>query len=407
MYYLVKLALRNVFRNKRRSILTGISIAFAVAIVIFMYSFIQGELKMIFDLYMRIQSGHVRVLNPEYARREKMMPLQHNIADYNSVREKILSIPGVTDVSGRIKFGVLIDYKGSTKQTFGMGVDPQLENKIIDFGKKIEQGRMINQKDDEANIGIVMSKELGFKLGDTLTVVTQTAYGSIYAKNFKIVGIYNFGSPIIDRKTFFVPIPAAQDLLDMYGAVSEIFVMTDNPDKAVQTAEKIRGKLGPGYAVKPWQEQGPLYSWFKIGEYMYLAIYCIILLLSGFTILNTMFMAVLERTREIGMMKALGMKNRQLIAVIMFEAIVLGSIASGIGTILGGAGSYYFSTVGMDISTEAANIDFPMPYVIYGDFSWYYLVFGFTMGLIFTLLASILPALRAAKLEPREALHEI
>jgi putative ABC transport system permease protein len=407
MGFVIKLAVRNVFRNTRRSMLTGASIMFSVAILIFAWSFIEGTINEMSNAYIQFQSGHVRVLTEEFAKQERMLPLQYSIPDYLTVQGKIAAVPGVKIVSGRLKFGVLLDYEGNTKQTLGMGIDPAAEEQILELSKKIVQGRVIRAGTDEVNIGVNMARDLKLKLGDILTVVTQTAYGSMSAKNFSVVGIYNFASPTIDRKVFLVPIESAQYLLDLPGSASEIFIIAKQADDARRIAPKISGVLGQGFRVTAWQDQGAIFFFLELVRYLYLTILIIMVLLSAFTILNTMFMTVLERTREIGMMKALGMTNRKLIAMVILEALVLGALASFIGAVLGAIMSYYTTIYGIDVTKTVEKMDFPTFNVYYGDFSWKYILVSFVIGMICSVLASVFPARRAAKMEPTEALHEI
>jgi putative ABC transport system permease protein len=407
MFFLFKMALKNVFRNPRRSILTSVSVTFAVAIVIFTWSFIEGEIKGVFDVFISLQSGHVRVMNADFARREKMLPLQYSINGYQAVQRQVEAVPGVKVATGRIKFGVLLDYEGNTKQTLGIGIDPGREEAILGLSKKIVQGRVIGPATDEVNIGVNLARDLKLKLGDILTVVTQTAYGSLGAKNYKVVGIYDFDSPQVDRRMFFVPLSSAQDLLDLAGSATEIFVMTDDPDDARRMAGKISSALGGRYSVKAWQDHGAIYFFLTLFKYLYMIIYLMIVLLSAFTILNTMYMTVLERTREIGMMKALGMRGRQLIGLILLEALVLGVLASFVGAAIGAGLSYYFMVYGLDMSRTVENMEFPTPNVYYGVFSWNYVLTGFLVGIFCATIAAVFPALRAAKMEPTEALHEI
>jgi len=407
MRFLLRLAARNVFRNTRRSVLTGASIMFSVMILIFAWSFIEGTIKDMTEAYIQFQSGHIRVLTEEFAKQERMFPLQYSIPNYLTVQKQIAAIPGVKTATGRLKFGVLLDYEGNTKQTMGMGIDPAAEETILELSKKIVQGRVIRKDTDEVNIGVNMARDLKLKLGDVLTVVTQTAYGSMSAKNFKVVGIYNFQSPTIDRKVFLVPIESAQYLLDLSGSASEIFIITNKADTARQVAKKIKAALGGGFRTTAWQDQGAIYFFLELVKWLYLIILIIIVLLSAFTILNTMFMTVLERTREIGMMKALGMTNRQLVIMVLFEALVLGALACLIGAVLGAGSSYFVSTHGLDLTKTVEKMDFPTFNIYYGDFSWKYILVSFIIGMICSVLAAIFPALRAAKMEPTEALHEM
>ncbi|NQU18421.1 MAG: ABC transporter permease [Candidatus Saganbacteria bacterium] len=406
-----KIALRNILRNKRRSILTGLSIAVAVMIAIYMWSFISGIMDNMFDNTIRLTSGHVRILNKDYIKREKMLPLEANIQNYTALEKIAQANPEVKLTAGRIKFGVLLEYKGNNKPVLGTGIIPATENKISHLDQKMVEGRVIKTGQEEMNIGINLARELGLKLGDTLTVVTQTAYGSITAMNLKIVGIFSYGVPSVDKTTFYLPLDQAQQLLDLDNAVTEVFIIIKDMNKAPEVAREIKAKLPDQYTTKAWQEQGILYLYMGLAKRIYGSIYFLILFLASFTILNTMFMSVLERTKEIGTMKALGMKNRQVMGVVLFEALLIGTIASFIGASLGAGIAYYLAIEGIDFSATfyamKGTINLPVSYIYRALFSWGIVFFGFCMGILFSLLAAIPPALRAAKMEPTEALREI
>ncbi|MFH1347716.1 MAG: FtsX-like permease family protein [Candidatus Margulisiibacteriota bacterium] len=409
-----KIALRNIFRNKRRSVLTGLSIAVAVMIAVYLWSLLTGIMDNLFDNTIRMTNGHVRILNSDYVKREKMMPLEANIPNYKPVERIAEANTNVTLAVGRIKFGVLMDYKGNNKPVLGTGIVPETESQISRLDQKMVQGRMIRMGQEEMNIGTNLARDLGLKLGDTLTVVTQTAYGSIAAMNLKIVGIFSYGVVSIDQKTFFLPLDKAQQLLDLDNSVTEIFVFIKDMNKAPEVAKEIKASLNkiyPGqYTTKAWQDQGILFLYMGLAKNIYAFIYFLVLFLASFTILNTMFMSVLERTKEIGMMKALGLKNRQVMGVILLEALLIGTIASFIGAIWGSGIAYYLTVVGIDFTAtfEAMkDFNFPLSSVYRAIFSWGIVFFGFCMGILFSVVAAIPPALRAAQLEPTEALREI
>jgi len=408
-----KIALRNIFRNKRRSILTGLSIAVAVMIAVYLWSLIVGIMDDMFDNMIRLTSGHVRILNSNYVKRERMLPLEANIPDYRVVEKVAAENPNVTLTVGRIKFGVLLENEGKNKPVFGTGIVPTTESQISHLDQKMVEGRMIQTGQEEMNIGIYLAREMGLKLGDTLTVVTQTAHGSITAMNLKIVGIFSFGVQSLDKTTFFMPLDKAQQLLDLDNTATEIFVYIKDKNKAPEVAKEIQARLEqvyPGrYTTEAWQDQEILYFYMTIARNVYAGLYFLVLFLASFTILNTMFMSVLERTREIGMMKALGMKNRQVMGVIMLEALLIGAIASFIGALWGSGVAYYLATEGIDFTAtfeQMGTLNFPLSYVYRAVFSWGIIFFGFCMGILFSLLAAIPPALRAAQMNPTEALHE-
>ena len=410
-----KIALRNIFRNKRRTALTGLSIAAAVMIAVYIWSFVSGILDNMFDNTIRLTNGHVRILNTDYVKREKMLPLEANIQDYKALEKVAKENPNVTLTAGRIKFGVLMEYKGKNKPVLGTGIVPETESKISNLDQKMVEGRMIKAGREEMNIGENLAKELGLKLGDTLTVVTQTAYGSVTAMNLKIVGIFSFGVPSIDKTTFYIPLDRAQQLLDLDGAVTEIFILIKDMDKAPEISKEIQASLSQiypgGYTTRAWQDSGVLWIYMVLAKRVYATVYFLILFLASFTILNTMFMSVLERTKEIGTMKSLGMRNRQVMGIILIEALLIGAIASFVGAIWGAGISYYLATEGIDFSRTfdamKGTFNIPISYVYRALFSWGIIFFGFCMGILFSVLAAIPPALRAAQMEPTEALREI
>jgi len=409
-----KIALRNIFRNKRRSVLTGLSIAVAVMIAVYLWSLLTGIMDNLFDNTIRMTNGHVRILNTEYVKREKMMPLEANIPNYIPVERIAEANPNVTFAAGRIKFGVLMEYKGNNKPVFGTGIVPETESNISRLDQKIVQGRMIRAGQEEMNIGVNLANDLGLKLGDTLTIVTQTAYGSITAMNLKIVGIFSYGVVSIDSRTFFLPLDKAQQLLDLDNSVTEIFVFIKDMNKAQEVAQEIKASLEqvyPGrYTAKAWQDQGILFLYMGLAKNMYGFIYFLVLFLASFTILNTMYMSVLERTKEIGMMKALGLKDRQIMGVVLLEALLIGTMASFIGAIWGSGIAYYLTVVGIDFTAtfeQMKDFNFPLSSVYRAIFSWGIVFFGFCMGILFSVVAAIPPAFRAAKMEPTEALREL
>lgn len=394
--------------------MTGLSIAVAVMIAVYIWALVSGIVDNLFDNLVRMSSGHVRILNSDYVKREKMLPLEAHITDYTDVEKIARMNTDVALTTGRIKFGVLLEHKGNNKPVVGTGIVPETESRVSRLDEKIAEGRMIRMGQEEMNIGANLAREMGLKLGDTLTVVTQTAYGSITAMNLKIVGIFSYGVVSIDKTTFFLPLDKAQQLLDLDNAVTEIFIIIKDMNKAREVAQEIETSLeqvyGDQYTARSWQDVGFFFAYMKLAKGVYAAIYFLVLFLASFTILNTMFMSVLERTKEIGMMKSLGMRNRQVMGVILLEALLIGAIASFIGAIWGSGVAYYLAVVGIDFTATfetMGNFNFPLSSIYRAIFSWGIVFFGFCMGIVFSVIAAIPPALRAAKMEPTEALREI
>ncbi|MDD5594324.1 MAG: FtsX-like permease family protein, partial [Candidatus Margulisbacteria bacterium] len=391
------------------SFLTGLSIGVAVMIVIVLWTFISGVLNDMFNNYVTASVGHVRVMNSEYLRRETMLPLSSSVYNYGPIIKSLENNKEVRLATGRIKFGVLMDVKGRNKPIIGVGIDPAREEAVLALSKKMVDGRVIVAGTRETNIGVGMAKELGLKTGDTLTIITQTAGGSLSGMNLKVAGIFNLGVGAIDKRTFYLPLDQAQYLLDMDNRVTEIFVLLNRPAEAVKFSTEIKKDMPAGLTAVPWQENGLLYFMMTAARGIYAVIYAFILVLASFTILNTMFMAVLERTKEIGMMKALGMREGAVGRLIVLESMILGFLASFAGAAFGAIFSYYISVVGLDYTAvfeKMGTVEIPLPNVYHGLFSWTTILTGFILGVVLAVLAAISPARRAAKLEAAEAMRE-
>jgi putative ABC transport system permease protein len=378
-------------------------------VVIFLWTFVSGIVTGMFNNYVTNSVGHIRVLNSNYLKRETMLPLSATIPGYQRVITAIEQNKEVKLATGRIKFGVLMDLQGKNKPVLGIGIDPQRETAVLGLSQKMLAGQMFAAGASETVVGAGLAKELGLKTGSTLTVITQTAHGSLSGLNLKVAGIFSLGIASVDNRTFYLSLDRAQQLLDMDGRVTEIFILIKDPNKAVPVAAMLARTIPAGLTAVPWQANGFLFYMMTIIKNLYAAIYAFILLLASFTILNTMFMAVMERTREIGMMKALGMKEREVSLLITMEALILGTMASLVGAAGGTLLAYYVSTVGIDYTAafqQIRDIEIPLSYVYRGEFSWLTILVGFLLGVLFSVLASIFPALRAARMEPTEAMRE-
>ena len=148
-----KLALRNVLRNKRRSFLTGLSIAFAVMVVIFIWTFVSGIVSSLFSNYVTGSVGHIRILNSDYLKRETMLPLSATVPDYQRLIATLEQDRSVKLATGRIKFGVLMDIRGKNKPVLGIGLDPQREETVLDLSQKMVSGKVFTAGTSETIVG--------------------------------------------------------------------------------------------------------------------------------------------------------------------------------------------------------------------------------------------------------------
>ena len=228
------------------------------------------------------------------------------------------------------------------------------------------------------------------------------------------------GIAYLDKSMFYIPIDKCQELLDMDGMVTELVIMTEDKENANRLAGEIATRLDTSkiagkedefvrgddkYEVIPWQSQSNLYSAISSSKISMAVMSGIILIVASLTILNTMLMSVFERTREIGMMMAMGMKGRRITTLLLLEALAIGVLGGIAGCIVGGGISILTEHTGLDFSSAMENIEMPISGIIYPDFEFALILRAFAFGIAMAVVASLYPAYRASRMQPTEALR--
>lgn len=401
-----RLAFRNFFRNTRRSIISSISVAIAIAVIIFAHSYIKGMTASIIDNTVRLISGHIRITTREYERRERMLPLSEALLLTPELFQAFEN-NSIKAVTARIKFGVMLGEGEAAVPALGYGVEPKMETAILGFDKRIIGGSYLEPDDRAVILGKELAKRLRLKTGDTLTVITRTAYDSPAGMNLLVKGIYATGLGGIDRSLFYLPLKTAQQLLDLGNRATEIIIIVNDRNKAPLIASSIRAK-NPELAVVPYQSN-PILQHLSVNESMFMVLYFIILLVACSTIANTMLMVVFERQKEIGMLKALGMGNSWIISVLLIESTLIGFVGSVIGTGIGTLFSYWLKYKGIDLSmfSSTASADIPFGPVVYLSPTPVLILTSFLLGLFASVIIAYLPVRRVTKLDPARALRTI
>jgi putative ABC transport system permease protein len=442
MKYILKMASRNIGRNKRRTILSSIAISIAVMIVLLMRGYIGGVVDAMFDSVTKIDAGHIKLEHSKYHDKEDMMPLEHKIDGFDGGGYKQLipvleSVKGVKTIAPRIKFGVLLSFNGKSRSALGMGINPTTEGKIISFDKIMVEGKYLESNENAKTIiiGNALADRLGIKLGARLTILARTAYDSLRGMTFNVTGIFQYGISSLDDKLFYIPIGSAARLLEMGDGVSELVLMVDKPENAEKIADEIRDKLQQKaggklarwqdgkmaiattylkdsntlrYTVVPWQKQGGYLGLIRSIQPVYNIIYIGLLVLASTVIINTTMMVIYERIREIGTIGALGMTSGQIVLLFTIEAAIVSAIGSFLGTVVGGGLDLLLSIVGVDINAlSGGSANLMSTDIIYPRFDLLLLLWSFLFGVIIASAVAYIPARRAAKVEPVEALRSV
>ena len=420
MKFLWNLAKKNLSRSRLRTSISIIAIAFAIFAVVFARGLISGVLESFFENHIHYKAGHIRIIDNEYKLKERLMSLNYTLngfkgEGYSEMSEKIRSVEGVEQIVPRLKFGAMVSLEDELVGMMGWGIDPVEEIKFMGIDKNIIEGRMVQEGNKEIVMGAGLLKKIGREVGDKVTILYSTPFGSFKGSTFQIAGKYQSDIQGINDKVFFLPIDQAQRILEMPGEVTELLLITSDHNKAASVLPGLnelfsREDESGKYLLQLWNKDYDLIEMFDFAAEIYNSIYVFIIILACFVLVNTLIMIVNERTREIGMMSALGLKGREILYLFTMEGVIIGILGSAVGTVLGGILTKVCSVVGLDYSAAFEGVDttvWLMSPIYYTVFSLENLVFCFTLGVIVVTIACIIPARKAARLEPTEALRQI
>ena len=415
MKYFLRLAYKNLSRHKLRTLVSIIAISFAVMVVIFARGFILGMVNETYSDTIQYDTGHVKIIDQDYQLEGRVFSLIETVDGYenyglNEMIDNFSNIEHAQTVMPRIKFGAITTTEDELVNMIGWGVDPQKELKETDIGKQIDTGRMIETGKMEVIMGSALLNKLNKEVGEKVTLVFNNSFNSFNGATFEVVGEINSPLQKLNEILFYIPIDQAQRLLLMENQSTELLVFADNRANTNQIVNDINNILPADnkYIVRPYDATGGIVGWLELAKNIYNFIYIFLVVLASFVIINTMIMIVNERTREIGMMSALGLDKREILYLFLIEGAIMGGIGSLIGTVFGGILTYIMSNIGIDFGStlEGFSSDIFVSSTMYPIFSYQNMIFGFILGLIVVTIACVIPARRAAKLEPTDALRE-
>lgn len=406
------LAWRNVGRNRRRTLLTTTAIALSTIFLIFAQSYFGGMQESFYKNLIRYEIGHVKISAKEFLRLQRILPKEHLIYNNKTLEANIKNLIECRSVTSRIKFHLILSHKDKNEPCRGIGIDTEIERQFLNMEDHIIKGRYLGPSAGEIILGEELAKNLGVGPGGEVLAVTTDINYSTYALTFRVAGIFRTGFSIIDKKYFYIPINKAQELLDCSGAAHEILILIDDFSRANTAAARIENflkkeGLDSELTAVSWQDHFMVKTYLPFAQNFIFILLFIIMIISALVISNTMLMAVMERTHEIGIIKSMGMRDKRIIWMILSESFFIGILGVGIGGFLGTAISMIFQKIGLDLSPILDKMDLPLPVmspVLYPKFTLTILFFSTVFALITAFFAAVYPALKASRLAPVEAL---
>jgi ABC-type lipoprotein release transport system permease subunit len=406
------MAWRNIWRNPRRTVLTVCAITFASVLLVFMLSFQFGSYETMINTSVKISTGHLQVQAEKYHEKKS---IRFVIPEPQAIADIVDQIPEVAAYTFRGQAFSLISSRNRTYGGVVTGIDPQKEVNVSRLKKLVREGNFLSANDvNQAVVGKLLAKNLGVTIGDELTLLGQGRDGSIAATVVPVKGIFSSGINEFDRSAIQIPLAAFQDTFSMDEAVHEVVVI----GKSLSDVPKIKAKiqtaltaLNSGKSLKTldWQELMPgLRQAIEMDLVSGLIFYGLLIIVVAFSILNTFLMAIFERTREFGVMMAIGTTPRRLTKVLLIESMAMTAIGIIAGILIGIGITYYFQISGIDFSGGSELLSqFGITGRMYPKLSFLSVSIGPFMVLFFTFIAALYPALKVRRLRPVEAMTAI
>jgi putative ABC transport system permease protein len=408
---LPKIAWRNVWRNKRRSAITLAASSFGLAVLIFFFALVAGFHEQLIDNATRTSLGHLQVLARGY--RDDPSP-EHAINDPAAVSAALAAEPEVEKALPRVEASGLASSAEASVGVMVVGADPARERDATRIAQTIVAGSYL--KDDGRQtapilIGVKLAKRLKVRLGDKIVLLSQATDGSLANALFRVQGIFKTGADALDLGVVFAPLPRVQSFLGMGKKVTSYVVYVRDPDRVDQVRAALAARLDQKrFEVVTWKQLDPsLLQAIQLDDASMYILLLIVFFIVALGIVNTLLMSVFERTREFGVLLALGMEPREIVAMISLESLALGTLSLVGGATLGALVSWYVQVRGIDLTRWTQGISMAnafMEPIMYARLQWGDVLKSCALILAITLLAGLYPALKASRLSPVDALRQ-
>jgi len=408
----VKMAWRNIWRNPRRTVLTICAIAFSSLLLVFMLSFQFGSYETMINTSVKIQTGHLQVQAEGYQDKKTIRLVVPNPAAVGEILERI---PHIQAFTFRGQAFSLVSSKDRTYGALVTGIDPIREIQVSRLKKLIRKGSFLSESDNnQALVGKLLARNLRLELGDELTLLGQGRDGSIAATVVNVKGIYSSGIDEFDRSAIQIPLKLFQNVYTMDEAVHEVVIIGESLSDIAEIKRSIElklSKLDPQMPLRilDWEQLMPgLRQGIEMDLVSGMIFYFLLILVVAFSILNTFLMAIFERTREFGVLMAIGTAPARLTKVLLIESVTMTMIGIFIGILMGCMITLYFQTIGIDISGASELLSqFGISGRMHPKLSVLSAVSGPLAVFIITFFAALYPALKVRRMRPVEAMRAV
>jgi len=399
------IAFRDLVRNRRRTGLTAVAVALGLVVVMSMSSLIVGMVDRMVEDNIRMMTGHLQIQNENYEDNKSSLQYKDLLEDSEAWASRTEALPEVQSAAPVLTMGGLLNTVQESTGISIVGIDPEdaFHDPIRDG---ITAGEYLKSDDrGQILIGRILADQMEITVGRRVSLAISNSDGEPQEEIFTVAGLFDTGFPGIDQNRVIMPLAQAQSFGGVSDRVSSVILILHDREDTANLAAKM---TVPGTQVKTWEDMNSIIlESMEIGDVFYYIFYAIIFLIVAVLIANTLLMSVFARTREIGILAALGMKQRQILSIFLLEGFFQALFGIALGWVLGMGAVYYLTNVGFSIPEETLAMaeGFTMGTTIYGGYALGEFAILSLIQLAIVSLASLYPAWFAARLEPMDALR--
>ena len=403
MGQLFKMAFRDLGRNRRRTFFSALAVGVGLALLILMSSVVEGEMGGAIEDAIRLQSGHIQIRATTYDENKSSLKWDDLVANPDQIASQIGAFPQVKAVTPRLYASGFLTSGNQSAGARIVGIDPASAANDP-YREGVIGGSYISADDrDSILIGKPMAEKLKLSAGDKVSVSVNTANGDVLEQTFTIKGIYTTNTTSFDSGTVFMPLAKAQAMTQTENHASAIFILLNNTADTAAVLAAIPAV--PNLKVLDWKALNPLMvDWESMAKSYISIFYMIILAITASVIINTLIMSVYERTREIGILSAIGMRGGRILWLFLIESSLLAVGGVILGVIFGVLGTMWFNVNGFYIGNMGLS-GIVIRDTIYAKMTVGNIINLTILTFIATLLSGLYPAITASRLEPVQALR--
>lgn len=399
-----KIAWRNILRNKRRSLILILSVMIGTVAVIFTEAFGGGMMQQMLTNQIGADVGYIQIHGKGYQTDPK---IENSITDPDRIRGMLAKKRGLLKFTERlITFGLVSSAYNSSGVSI-VGIMPNEEQKITTISKCVVKGSYLSVEANQILISSSTAEKLKVGLGDKIVIMASQLDGSVGSEACRICGIYETFNSGFDQTHVYVSVQTAAQMLNVQNRISEFVINPQNPNATAAIADKLEKELPPDYETLTYKDMLPLLvAQIELYNQLLYLVAAIIGIALVFGIIDTMLMAVMERTHEFGVSMAIGMSNKRIFSMVILEAFYLGIIGTVLGLAVSFTGSLFLDNSGINLSAFSASMkSVGIGTTVYPVFNISLMISSVSIIPIISVLGAVYPALRAIRFQPVEAIR--